>query len=484
MADDDLRSRAAALFAHGQFEDAKSVYLQLLAATESTSTDVVAQLHANLSACCIKLDRTSDAIQHALVCVQLRPAWNKAHFRLLSALLAANAWVRAYRAALAAQCALSAPDYASIQDVVTRACAQHVLRWYAPLCGGGTVHVEWLSAERGKGVVVSRSVSGALPVGTVLFSEKPLAAHRWVQLEAERALDSCSHCMMVRVDRKLLGDRAADVFLPRLPTLPELVPCGGVRCTALFCSDVCRAEAVDTYHAALCPGDDARRAALVADLYKLSSDTDRTNVLIIARLLASAAQALRSGRAATADDSLQSLINFSFYSAPAPGDMALQRLLSELICDGFEARAVVTTEWIQRINGLLLCNASELNPVTSLHLFLAQCEPDERRALLRRAGLPAHLDIVDIPELKAMCQHGTGLYAVNNSANHSCKPNAALASTTVDHTLALISQQELRAGQEVTIAYCDENLPRSKRREHLRDMYRFECRCERCGSSD
>jgi hypothetical protein len=53
----------------------------------------------------------------------------------------------------------------------------------------------------------------------------------------------------------------------------------------------------------------------------------------------------------------------------------------------------------------------------------------------------------------------------------------------VDHTLALISQQELRAGQEVTIAYCDENLPRSKRREHLRDMYRFECRCERCGSS-
>jgi tetratricopeptide (TPR) repeat protein len=176
---EDLRSHAATLFAHGQFEDAKRIYLQLLAATESTGTnEVAAQLHANLSACCVKLDRTSDAIQHALVCVQLRPSWNKAHFRLLSALLAANAWPRAYRAALAAQCALSASDYASIQDVVSRAYAQHVLRWYAPLCSGGKVHVEWLSAERGKGVVVSRSVSGALPVGTVLFSEKPLAAHR------------------------------------------------------------------------------------------------------------------------------------------------------------------------------------------------------------------------------------------------------------------------------------------------------------------
>jgi hypothetical protein len=51
---------------------------------------------------------------------------------------------------------------------------------------------------------------------------------------------------------------------------------------------------------------------------------------------------------------------------------------------------------------------------------------------------------------------GTGLYSVINTANHSCAPNAAAASTTIDHSLALIAQSAVRGGEEITIAYCDE----------------------------
>jgi tetratricopeptide (TPR) repeat protein len=479
---EDARAHGNALFARGEYAEAVAVFTSLL--TASSSPDSPQQLHSNLSACELKLNRPERAVAHATACVRIAPQWPKGHYRLLLALLAHGRSAAAFRAVHAAQLALSPNDFAAIRDVVVRVAAQHTALWYASLTANATVRVQWIDETRGKGLFLAAAATTVTP-GVTLFTEVPLASHRWVQLESELALESCAHCMAVRLTRSVLGDKAADVFLPLLPPQSDPVSCGAVCCTARFCSERCRRDALDQYHAAMCANDDGERAALVAELEKLASDTDRTNVLLIARLLARSLQALHAGRAETIEDALQSLDNFVFYAAPGAGDYRLQEILTKLLLP-FDSRAaeMCTIEWIRRINGILLSNSSELNPVTMLHLLLAQTEPQERRALLRRAGFAAHVEnIVEIPELKALCLRGTGLYAVINTANHSCAPNAAAASTTVDHSLALIAQSAVRGGDEITISYCDENLPRSKRRAHLREQYHFDCNCPRCAQT-
>lgn len=477
---ESLRLRGNELFARGQYEEAISVFSSL-----RDNASLQLQMDANLSACQLKCNRPALAVTHALTCVRNSPQWPKGHYRLMAALLAHGRSAAAYRASLNAGLVLSANDFTAIHDIVLRATAQHTSLWYAPLCVNSSVRVQWIDDVRGKGLFMAANAQ-TITEGATIFAEMPLASHRWVQLESEQALQSCAHCMSVRLTRSVLGDKVADVFLPLLPPQPDPVRCGAARCTLQFCSEQCLRDATRQYHAAMCAGDDVDRAQLVATLEKLSFDTDRTNVMLIARLLARCLQSLHDGRAETVDDAMQPLINFVYYPAPGAGDYSLQELLVKLLRP-YDERAVemCTIDWIRRINGILLSNSSGLNPVTMLHLLLAQTEPQERRALLRRAGLAAHLEnIVDIPELQALCLRGTGLYAVINTANHSCAPNAAAASTTIDHSLALIAQAAIRGGEEITISYCDENLPRSKRRATLREQYRFECHCARCGTSE
>lgn len=475
------RAQGNELFVRGEYAEALSVFTSLLCSEPASALN---ELHSNLSTCQLKLNRPDRAVFHAEEAVRIAPQWPKGHYRLMVALLAHGRSAAAFRASHTARLALSANDFAAIRDVVMRVAALHTALWYAPLTASASVCVQWIDDTRGKGLFLAPNAA-TVAHGATLFTELPLASHRWVQLESELALQSCAHCMAVRLTRSALGDQAADVFLPLLPPQTDPVPCGASCCALQFCSERCRRDALEQYHAAMCAGDDSGRAALVAQLDKLASDTDRTNVLLIARLLARSLQALHTGRAETVDDALQPLDNFVYYVAPGAGDYKLQGMLTELLV-AYDPRAaeMCTIDWIRRINGILLSNSSELNPVTMLHLLLAQTEPQERRALLRRAGFAAHLeDIVDIPELKALCLRGTGLYAVINTANHSCAPNAAAASTTIDHSLALIAQSTVRGGEEITIAYCDEQLPRSKRRAHLREQYHFECNCSRCSQS-
>jgi hypothetical protein len=477
---ESLRVRGNELFSRGEYEQAITVFTSL-----RDNASLQLQMDANLSACQLKCNRPALAVTHALTCVRNAPHWPKGHYRLLAALLADGRSAAAFRASLAARLVLSANDFTAIHEIVVRVVAQHTALWYAPLCANSSVRVQWIDDVRGKGLFMAANAQ-TVAQGATIFTEMPLASHRWVQLETEQALQSCAHCMSVRLTRSVLGDKVADVFLPLLPPQPDPVRCGGSRCTLQFCSEQCRRDALQQYHTSMCAGDDEDRGVLVATLEKLSFDTDRTNVMLIARLLARCLQSLHDGRAETVDDAMQPLINFVYYSAPGAGDYSLQELLVKILRP-YDERAVemCSIDWIRRINGILLSNSSGLNPVTMLHLLLAQTEPQERRALLRRAGLSAHLEnIVDIPELQALCLRGTGLYAVINTANHSCAPNAAAASTTIDHSLSLIAQAALRGGEEITIAYCDENLPRSKRRATLHEQYRFECHCARCGASE
>ena len=78
---------------------------------------------------------------------------------------------------------------------------------------------------------------------------------------------------------------------------------------------------------------------------------------------------------------------------------------------------------------------------------------------------------------------GSGLYTVQSSANHSCKPNSQPTFPYANSTLVLVAMQDLKANEEVYISYLDEcalSRSRHSRRKILKDNYLFLCNCLRC----
>jgi SET domain-containing protein len=73
---------------------------------------------------------------------------------------------------------------------------------------------------------------------------------------------------------------------------------------------------------------------------------------------------------------------------------------------------------------------------------------------------------------------GTGFFALQSCANHSCRPNAAPL-LQPDGSMQLVALRQLEAGEEVTISYIDEEEPLALRQAHLAD-YGFACTCSLC----
>eukprot|EP00667_Euglena_gracilis_P010855 EG_transcript_11067 len=75
---------------------------------------------------------------------------------------------------------------------------------------------------------------------------------------------------------------------------------------------------------------------------------------------------------------------------------------------------------------------------------------------------------------------GTGLFPRLALLNHSCVPSASYEFVG-NHSLLLIATRPLAAGDEVTIAYCDETLSAAQRQAELAHWH-FRCSCSACGS--
>ena len=73
---------------------------------------------------------------------------------------------------------------------------------------------------------------------------------------------------------------------------------------------------------------------------------------------------------------------------------------------------------------------------------------------------------------------GHGVYLGASLFNHSCTPNCFVSSGV--HSLCVTVDSAVGADEELTIAYCDVQLPLAARRRQLSRHYRFECSCERC----
>ena len=73
---------------------------------------------------------------------------------------------------------------------------------------------------------------------------------------------------------------------------------------------------------------------------------------------------------------------------------------------------------------------------------------------------------------------GRGVYLDACLFNHSCAPTCS--ATNGARCLEVVTDEAVQKGQELTIAYCDLQQPRTARQKQLRRHYNFDCACSRC----
>jgi SET domain-containing protein len=76
----------------------------------------------------------------------------------------------------------------------------------------------------------------------------------------------------------------------------------------------------------------------------------------------------------------------------------------------------------------------------------------------------------------------TGLYAIHSIINHSCEPNAEAFKREQDEdsNAVILVKKPIKKGDEVVLAYVDEELPLKDRKKLLYYPYLFECDCRKC----
>lgn len=232
--------------------------------------------------------------------------------------------------------------------------------------------------------------------------------------------------------------------------------------------------------------EEARRTetgAAVAEYEALADRLGLTNPLCIARMAAGAVAAvLRDGTLLSA--ALEPYAAFEWSPWPVAEEARFCALLARAMRGSAFYRgahavanredvvaAAASRETFRMLHGVLQRNASRVQPVSDVHMYLCSVLPVARVAPLLRTDWAA-----------ALAPGGTALFRVANTLNHSCQPNCQFASTTNDHRLAVVATRDIPPGAELLVSYIDESLPFADRQKELLERYCFRCSCPKCSA--
>ena len=88
--------------------------------------------------------------------------------------------------------------------------------------------------------------------------------------------------------------------------------------------------------------------------------------------------------------------------------------------------------------------------------------------------------------IRTGASNGSAIYAYGSMFNHSCAPNVNVAWPERNHLVEFVANENIKQGEQLTIAYIDLNedwsLNVAKRRAQLEEAYGFVCECPRCVS--
>jgi hypothetical protein len=74
---------------------------------------------------------------------------------------------------------------------------------------------------------------------------------------------------------------------------------------------------------------------------------------------------------------------------------------------------------------------------------------------------------------------GAGVFPLVSSLNHSCDPNCEVAYID-DAKVLVVLLRDVAPGEELTITYVDADFATERRREELKEVYGFDCKCAKC----
>eukprot|EP00051_Salpingoeca_urceolata_P007585 m.98814 g.98814 ORF g.98814 m.98814 type:complete len:125 (-) comp15298_c0_seq3:204-578(-) len=89
-------------------------------------------------------------------------------------------------------------------------------------------------------------------------------------------------------------------------------------------------------------------------------------------------------------------------------------------------------------------------------------------------------ELLESQLMQGLTAWGSGMFEIGNSMNHSCEPSAISVTCEETFALRMVATRDVRAGEELCISYIDETEPLGKRQQRLRDMYLFDCDCDKC----
>ncbi|KAI3436369.1 hypothetical protein D9Q98_002422 [Chlorella vulgaris] len=120
------------------------------------------------------------------------------------------------------------------------------------------------------------------------------------------------------------------------------------------------------------------------------------------------------------------------------------------------------------------------NPLQRWLLHLDSLPHEEQAAAFEVAG-----PFIDsLPEELPGCE-GSGFYALHSCCNHSCSPNAEAFKRDEDEdgSAVILALRAIKAGEEITLSYIDEEAQLEERQQQLAD-YGFRCACDRCTAEE
>ncbi len=359
----------------------------------------------------------------------------------------------------------------------------------------------------GRGLVATRN----LAAGTRLFTEYPHLA----QIDAPsaaRGYRACARCVRLlgpldQLASEMLGTTVALPPLLRLRAMPPPVRCPGGCDRLAFCSTDCALAEYNESHCLLCPGGGGGEGAAALASFEAHARETNEVFLLAARAIARVLVALAGGRSPAEamehfpglpwwdavpppededpaefqqtlrvllEDSWRLLVPVLARRVPSAGSGGAVALLQSF--DAFDAYARIVGTFERRA-----CALAVASPIEEYLLAVDELpEGVEYREAATAAGAALRDALGD--EYDVPCE-GIGLYPLQAMMNHSCVPNVTLIKPEPedehDGRVVASLSRDVAAGEELTNAYVDIDLPLDERARELRD-YGFVCHCSKC----
>jgi tetratricopeptide (TPR) repeat protein len=487
---DELKDKGNQALESKEYDSAIELYSQAIALAPTNHI-----LYSNRSAAQYKKENWKESLLDALKSVEILDTWGKGYYRAAEAYVALN---RMKEACLMFDKVIALnPPTKALTAAHHKCYSTYVQNYFKPLIGNKDITISYINQLRGRGVFAKRDYMKS----EMVYFESPLMSHR--NVSEDKVLDvtfkdACSYTMKSILDidglKRPFDYELKAYFQKNNIGNPVFVPCPHCKddelCAERYVSENIQKKAWNEYHQILCVGVNGSTHPY-KELFEKAKAMKRTNPLFIIRMMAHMVQRAKN---IAKDDTLkikpksqitiEAMEPYSMFitnQEVGPLDEETVEVLRKILGTD-EYNDIVSLETYRSLNGAILRNAQALNPVSDVHMMINATPRSKLETVLfsYNANFKSTDQFLADHYGQSLCISGTGLFLIANSTNHSCDPNLVATSATNNYMVTMIALKDIKAGEELTISYIDKDMDYRDRQAKLKEMYLFDCACDRC----